>query len=568
VIRQSALLSLFGDFARFAGARLWFVGLLMAAGAIVEGFGLLMIVPMAAAAMGEQSALPQVLQDTVATVSPESRFIGALTLFLSAMALRSLILFARDSLRGRLQADYQSSLQLRAAAAMANRPWSEASRFGQAEIQSLLLNDVPRASLATLFGLDVALSVILLAVQLGLVALLSPKLAAFALAVLAPSFLLLKLLSPRLSRAGEAITADAEQSTGAGQRLHSGLKAALAQGTVPQFLAEYRTSLTRLATTFSTYSRDLAASRQLTAFGSALAAAFLLFVGARLLDLPFPVLLTTLILFARMAAPASVLVQSTQSAIAAAPAFAAIEKRIGSLDRSPTFGSASASPLDWSRLDLREATYRHSSGGGVEKASLAIERGRWLGIDGASAAGKTTLADLAAGLLQPQSGEVLIDGERLAGTTLDGWRASLAYVGQEGLVFDDSIAANLAADQGDVSDEECWRALDAVGLSERVSALSGGLAHPLGQQGGSLSGGERQRLLIARALLRSPSFIILDEATAALDEAAEGALVERLRTLPSRPAAIVIAHRPSTLAHCDSIITIRHGKLQRGKMAR
>jgi ATP-binding cassette subfamily C protein len=568
VNRPHSLNGLIADFAQFAGARLWALAALMLAGAVVEGFGLLLIVPLAASAMGEQASLPGPLAATLAAFAPSSRFLAALSLFISAMALRSLILFARDSRRGRLQADYQASLQLRSAIKLADKPWAEASRYGQAEIQSLLLNDVPRAAVAMLFVLEVGLSAIMLAVQLGLVALLSPRLALTAVAVLVPTFLALKLLAPRIEGRGKAITADAELSTSAGQRLQLGLKAALAQGTVAQFLAEYRTSLGRLTASSFVFTRDLAAARQISAFGSALAAAFLLFVGARLLSLPFPILLAALVLFARMAAPASSLVQAAQSAIAAAPAFGAIERRLGPLHDAPTTVASRAVPLDWTELALRDATYRHASGGGVEGLSLALHRGEWLGVEGSSAAGKTTLADLMAGLLQPQSGKVVVDRASLEGDALDGWRAGLAYVGQEGLVFDDSVRANLAADRGAVEDGECWAALDMVRLAERVRTFPAGLDHPLGQQGGHLSGGERQRLLIARALLRAPTFIILDEATAALDGDSEAELVDRLRTLPSRPAALVIAHRASTLAHCDSVIAIRHGKLQRGETPR
>lgn len=566
--RRSPLLSLIDDFVRFAGARLWLAGGLMALGAAAEGFGLLMVVPLAAAATGQDSALPAWLSDILAATFPGSRFTAALALFLIAMTARSVILYARDVVRARLQADYQASLQLRSAATLAGRGWRDAGRLGQGEMQSLLLNDVPRAALAIVLALEVGLSVILLIVQLGLVAMLSPQLALIGIVVLAPLFIGLKLLAPRLATSGQEISAESERSTGAGQRLQAGLKAALAQGTVPQFLAEYRASLSRLAGTTIRFARALALSRQMTALASAVAAALLLVVGAQLLELPFPTLAAALVLFARMAAPATSLVQSAQSAVAAAPAFAAIERRLGPLARADPPAAQPAEALDWSMVELRGATYRHDSGGGVGEADLSISRGEWVGVDGASAAGKTTLADLVCGLLAPQSGAASVDGEPLAGATLDRWRAGIAYVGQDGLVFDDSIAANLAADRGQVSDDECWRVLEDVGLADRVRALPDGLAHPLGQYGGSLSGGERQRLLIARALLRDPSFIILDEATAALDAAAEARLIDRLRALPSRPAAIVIAHRDSTLAHCDSRIAIQHGKLQRGKTRR
>jgi ATP-binding cassette subfamily C protein len=155
---------------------------------------------------------------------------------------------------------------------------------------------------------------------------------------------------------------------------------------------------------------------------------------------------------------------------------------------------------------------------------------------------------------------LLVDGRELAGEALGGWRAGLAYVGQEGSVFDDSIRGNLLADGAQADDPALWDALAVAGLADRVRALPDGLDARVGDRGSQLSGGERQRLAIARGLLRKPRLLILDEATAALDLESEGALLEQLRALKPRPAAILIAHRPSTLTHCDSVMSIRHGK--------
>jgi ABC-type multidrug transport system fused ATPase/permease subunit len=112
-----------------------------------------------------------------------------------------------------------------------------------------------------------------------------------------------------------------------------------------------------------------------------------------------------------------------------------------------------------------------------------------------------------------------------------------------------------------------WQVVDAVGLGERVRAFPKGIDESVGDRGSILSGGERQRLVIARALLRGPSLLILDEATAALDPESEAALVEQLKGLEPRPAALVVAHRPSTLAHCDSVVSIQHGVVSAGDVS-
>jgi ATP-binding cassette subfamily C protein len=340
--------------------------------------------------------------------------------------------------------------------------------------------------------------------------------------------------------------------------LHAGLKAALAQGTVPAFLNEYRSTLGITARHYTRFARDYSFAGQLAAFGSALVAAALVLVGVRMLALPFPILIASLVLFARMSGPAQLLQASAVRTAAYAPSFAAVQQRLGKLDTAVPVESA-AQALDWRELGLSDVAYEHGNGLGVRAASLKVARGEWLGIEGASGAGKTTLIDLVAGLIMPQQGRIAVDGQVLAGVLLEQWRPAIAYVGQEGSVFNDSVRGNLLAEGADADNVSLWQALETVGLAERVRAFPDELNQSVGDRGSQLSGGERQRLVIARALLRQPSLLILDEATAALDAESEAELIARVKAMTPRPAALVVAHRDSTLSHCDSVVSIQHG---------
>lgn len=556
--QPGGIAALLSDYRSFAGGRLWLALALMLLGALAEGFGLLMIVPLASIAINGGASRLFRLAPWAAAWSTEQRFMMVLGLFIAAMAARSLLLFARDSLLARVEAEYESNLRLRAAATLARRGWSFAGGIGQANMQSLLLNDVPRAAQAIGFVQYMAVAATMLLVQLALTFLLSPLLTLVALAFLAAGSMASLRLARASVRSGLAIADAMDDSAGSGFRLHAGLKAALAQGTVPAFLAEYRSSLGHTARQVTRFARDYSFAQQSGAFGAALVAAVLLLVGVRVLALPFPVLVTSLVLFARMSGPAQQLQTNMLRAAAYAPAFAAIEQRLGKLDWSVP-RDRPREPLQWNGLELDAAGYQHQSGLGLEQASLGIKRGEWLGVRGASGAGKTTLIDLIAGLLSPQVGALNMDGRPLAGEVLEQWRAAIAYVGQEGSVFNDSVRGNLLAEGAIAGDEDVWRALETVGLAHRVRAFAGGLDESVGDRGSQLSGGERQRLVLARALLRRPSLLILDEATAALDPTSEAALLERLKAIEPRPAALIVAHRESTLSHCDRAILIQHG---------
>ncbi|HEY6662853.1 MAG TPA: ABC transporter ATP-binding protein [Sphingomicrobium sp.] len=555
--RGGGISALLDDYRTFAGARLWLALGLMLLGAFAEGFGILMLVPLAAIAIG--SSAPPGLARLAEWLPADQRFLAVLALFLAAMGARSLLLYWRERELARLQAGYEASLRLRAAATLARRGWAFAGNIGQAGMQALLLTDVPRAALAVAHAQSFATGLILLAVQLLLALLLSPALAAIALTILVLGYALAARFTRRSVMSGIALTERSEESTGTGFRLHAGLKAALAQGTAAQFLAEYRASLARQQGETVRFAGDLAAARQFAAFGAAAAAALILFVGVRLLHLPFAILVPSLVLFARMVAPAQMLQQSAQYIAAYSASFAAVIRRLGPLEGPGGAAAGTAQPLDWRELRLDQASVRHASGLGLTGVSLTLGRGCWIGVSGASGAGKTTLVDLVAGLLAPTSGQVLIDGREFDAATLERWRAGLAYVGQEGSVFDDSVRANLLAEGAEIDEAALWAALTAVGLKQRVRALPGGLDQRVGDRGSRLSGGERQRLAIARALIRRPTLLLLDEATAALDVDGEAVLLDHLRALEPRPAAILVAHRESTHAYCDSVIEIRHG---------
>ncbi|MGN6058262.1 MAG: ATP-binding cassette domain-containing protein, partial [Sphingomicrobium sp.] len=304
--------------------------------------------------------------------------------------------------------------------------------------------------------------------------------------------------------------------------------------------------------------RDYSLAQQLVSFAAAVVAAVLLLVGVRVLALPFPVLVTSLVVFARMSGPAQQLQNSCVRTAAFAPAFAAVERRLGPLDWDVP-GEHAIEPAEWNELRLERVRYEHADGLGIESASLRLRRGEWLGITGASGGGKTTLLDLIPGLVSAQAGSITVDGRPLDSETLDRWRRGLAYVGQEGSVFNDSVRGNLLAEGATANEAELWRALETVALDGRVRAFPAALDESVGDRGSHLSGGERQRLALARALLRRPSLLILDEATAALDPESEGRLLERLKAIEPRPAALIVAHRSSTLAHCDSVVEIQHG---------
>ena len=193
---------------------------------------------------------------------------------------------------------------------------------------------------------------------------------------------------------------------------------------------------------------------------------------------------------------------------------------------------------------------------------LAIARGESIGIVGPSGAGKSTLVDLLLGLLAPSAGRITVDGRDIAGA-LRSWQRHLGYVAQEPFVLDDTIRRNVAfgVADGEVDDRRVTTALRLAQLGDFVAGLPAGLDTMLGERGTRLSGGQRQRVAIARALYDEPEVLVFDEATSALDTPTERELIAALEALRGVKTLIVIAHRLTTVRHCDRLAVLRDGRL-------
>lgn len=175
----------------------------------------------------------------------------------------------------------------------------------------------------------------------------------------------------------------------------------------------------------------------------------------------------------------------------------------------------------------------------------------------APGAGKSTLADLVMGLIQPESGAVNVDG---LPTSLN-WRNQIGYVAQDTFLFNESIRFNLLVAQPDADENELREVLEMVAAYEFVSKLPKGLDTIIGDRGARLSGGERQRLALARAILRKPKLLILDEATSNLDSENEQRIMRAIDKLHGEITILVIAHRLSTIKNADYIYLLSEGRV-------
>lgn len=221
-------------------------------------------------------------------------------------------------------------------------------------------------------------------------------------------------------------------------------------------------------------------------------------------------------------------------------------------------------PLLQQSLACQEVSFGYDGGPplALDRVSFTIDRGESIGIVGPTGAGKSTLVDVLLGLLSPTSGRIVIDGEPLDGRER-AWQRQIGYVSQNIYLLDDSLRRNIAfgIPDGAIDDAKLAAAVTHARLDEVVAALPSKLDTVVGENGVRLSGGQRQRVAIARALYHDPAVLFFDEATAALDSQTEREVTEAIGNASGTRTVIAIAHRLSTVKHCDRLIYLRDGRV-------
>jgi ATP-binding cassette subfamily B protein len=243
-------------------------------------------------------------------------------------------------------------------------------------------------------------------------------------------------------------------------------------------------------------------------------------------------------------------------------------------------------PADAASVEFRSVHFRYPTASEVSLASLEsvaaldtapekqvlfdvsfrAEPGSLVALVGPSGAGKTTITSLVTRMYDVQGGSVRVGGHDVRDVTLDSLRRAVGVVTQDAHMFHDSIRANLLYARPEATEEQLWAAIDAAHIGDLVRTLPDGLDTVVGDRGYRLSGGEKQRLAIARLLLKAPSIVVLDEATAHLDSESEVAVQRALKTALAGRTSLVIAHRLSTIREADQILVVDDGRIvERGR---
>ncbi|MDQ7029710.1 MAG: ABC transporter ATP-binding protein [Ardenticatenia bacterium] len=418
----------------------------------------------------------------------------------------------------------------------------------------MLTGETDRVGTATFHLLRLLATAIIAGVYLALAVGLSPTMTGLAVLCAAGLGWLLRGRL-RTSRETGRETAQAMRNLYGVMADHlGGMREARIYGAEQHHVADFERLIRQNRQTVLRAVENMAAVRHWFELGAVVTLSAILYVSIEVLALPTAQVLLLIFLFARLMPRFSEMIQSYHHFVHLMPAFLSVvemERRCRAAAEPTPHAPGN---IEFRReVRLERVSFGYDTDPVIREFDMRLRFGEIVALVGPSGAGKSTVADLIMGLVRPDEGRVLVDGVPLGPETARAWRARIGYVGQDPFLFHDTVRANLLFARPSATEAELFRALELAAAREFVSRLPHGLDTVVGERGMALSGGQRQRLALARAFLRDPSLLILDEATSFLDAENERRILESLERLRGRMTVLIISHRRSTIRGADVV---------------
>jgi ATP-binding cassette subfamily C protein len=540
-----------------------------AAAGLGQAVGVLLLVPLlGAVGVGGKSGVGRWIHGAFATVGLRPTLATVLALYVAVTAASAALSAYQSVLSARYRLEFVDHLRGRLYAAVARAQWRHLMMVRQSDLLAVLTTNVTWVGMGAMGALNLVVMVIVVAAQLAAAIRISPPLTGLAVVSGLGLVAVVWPLVRRSRQLGSQLMARNRGVLALATGFLDALKLVKAYGREDAHVDDFNDALTGARGSQIEFARASAIANAVQLTLTALLLAVTVEVAVSDLHVPVSSLLVVVFVFTRVVSQLTSSQTSIQQVAQSLPAFDEVMALISSCEvaeEAPAGVRGARLRIgDGIRLDDVHFAYPQHDGQDQEAlrgVSLELPAGSMLALAGPSAAGKTTIADLLAGLIIPTRGEITVAGTPLTADRILAWRNSVALVPQDPFLFHDTIEANLRWARPDATEQDIWQALSVAAATHFVNRLPERLSTVVGDRGMSLSGGERQRLALARALLRAPELLILDEATSALDSENERSIRTALSALRGRTTILVIAHRLSTASEADQIVVLDAGRV-------
>ena len=535
-----------------------------------EGIGIALLLPTLQVAgfnmagQGEAGKYAARLADAFVSIGLHPTLILLLGVFVTLVGARTVLGQIQSVWMYKVQQDVEHHLRRRLYHAIADANWLFVCRSRATDFTHALTHEIYRigngTNLALVFTGEVVLGMLYMAIAFAL----SAGMTALVLISGAMLTFVFRGRTHAIEEQGEEVSSTNKSLYAATIEHLQSLKAAKTYGAEELNFSIFSALSDEVVRANVDGARQQAIAATWFELGSVMILAVVLYVSIRVLAVPPASILILLLLFARVMPRIMTGQHHYRAFVNSLPSFANL---LNIEARCAAAAEPAAHPHDRMSLTRELAaehisfTYSEGRVAAVKDLSLVIPAGKVVALVGASGAGKSTIADILMGLVLPDSGTLRLDGRPLGPEGVRGWRDRIGYVAPDTFLFHDTIRANLKWARPDASEDEMLAALRQASVLDFVTGLKDGLDTVVGDRGMMVSQGERQRLALARAFLRRPSMLILDEATNSLDSENEGRVLDAIESRRGELTVVLIAHRLSTIRWADLIYVVEGGKV-------
>lgn len=536
---------------------------------ILEGIGILSLLPLLNVATGRDGTSNPVavaFTDFLTTIGIPATLGGFLALIVGTTLLKSALTWFGMKYVGYTMARVQTDLRLDFINSMIMARWSYFTSQPAGSLANAVGSEPERAATAIFYGVSLLVTLTQGVVYIGAAFLVSPLVA---FAALATGLVMVSTLGWGTRLARSAGTAQTEFLKALLSRfvdaLH-GIKAIKAMAFEKRFLPLLEKETAGLNRAMEQQVLASTAVRALQEPVATIVLAVGLYIALTFLDIPIVDVMVLALLFWRAVQTVGGFQKIGQSMLAGESALWSLLDATARARSAAEQVGGQAPPALRDAILFEDVDFSHGRHAVLHGLRLTIPANAITAIVGPSGAGKTTIADLAIGLYRPGNGKVLIDGISLDEIDLHAWREKIGYVPQETTLFNDSILTNVTLGDPDLGPTDAEAALRAAGLWDFIASLPDGMHTAAGERAQQLSGGQRQRIAIARALVRRPRLLILDEATTALDPATEDAICRTLIELSRELTVLAISHQTAIVRAAHRVYELKNGQAHARKI--
>lgn len=534
-------------------------------GGLAEGLGLAMLVPVMSMALGgpdhEPSAAAAMLTDVLAYLGIPPDIFALVAVAVGAIVLKNALNLAAMTYVGYAVAHVATSMRRDLVDSLLHVRWGYFTQQPLGRIANALSVDATRAGQAYLSAANFLVYSIQAGIYTAVALFVSWKVALFALAIGGGIAAFLSFLVRAAKRAGRRQTRHTANFITYLTDALNNIKPLKAMDRQSSFAALLDRNIVRLRRALRSQVVAKQALKNLDETLAAVALGFGLALAVTYGQVPPAELAVIAILLIQLVNAIGRIQKEYQNAAIYESAYYNVQNLIAASEAEREQDTGTAVPVFERGVRLVDVTFSHPRTPVLRGVSLEIRKGTVTVLTGPSGSGKTTVTDLLLGFRVPDSGQVLVDDRPLGDFSLSAWRSLIGYVPQELVLFHDSIFANIALGDPAIGEAEVRAALAAAGALDFVDAMPEGIHTEVGEKGAMVSGGQRQRIALARALVRRPRILILDEVTSALDPESERAIVDNIRRLRGGTTVLAITHRAAFLEIADQIYELAAGRV-------